>query len=204
MKNLILGAIVGLLIGLFIWFFFVQKEYRVELKRGASQVTVAPTTLISPTSSIIPTTIVSPTTEPVTDQFSNWLTYKNETYNYQLKYDPTWFINKSNPSSIILQGDIKQKGWPSITIVKTTFSAGSIDDLKNQVEALFTTTTSKVTFGNNIAGVLMETAASPQAYATQSYYFISGGSVLSVGLNDTAASEGKPIYQNFLANFETL
>jgi len=131
------------------------------------------------------------------------LTYKNETYKYQFKYDPTWFLNKSNPSSVILQGDISQKGWPSISITKTTFSADSIDDLKNQVEALFTTTTTKVTFGNNIKGVLMETAQSPQAYATQSYYFIHNGNVLDISLNDTAAASGEPIYQNFLDNFQT-
>jgi len=190
--------------------FGLERIYN-EQEEIAPPTPAPPISSPSPVSSPPPTNQVSPTTlptlspTPTTNPFAQWTSYTNATYQYQCLYDPTWNLNDSNPGSVSLQGNITNKGWPSIGINKLVIKANSIAELKTEVENSFSITATEITFGkNNIPAVLVEHPASPQSYASKNYYFLHNGNTLSISLNDTGNSQGDQIYNYFLNNFETL
>lgn len=141
----------------------------------------------------------------------SWSTYVNQKYNYQFQYDSGWFFNSHPPGSeendrIILQGNIQEKGWPNIGINLQYFDPqpNTINELAEKIENTFGSwgTVGITTFGNSIPAVLHDSPASPQAYASWSYYFIHNNQVFQIHMTDSDKPEGQTIYQEFLNNFE--
>lgn len=151
----------------------------------------------------------SPTAETALDEYADWLSYRNSEYGYGFKYDGSWSLNDSMPGSdqydrVVIQGDISTKGWPSVDIGLGQ-SATTLAEVKSQLESLFGSdmTIENTVFGQGmISAVKMSSAASPMAYATETYYLIHNGVVLKINLNDTSAAEAKPVYEHFLSKFE--
>jgi len=163
-------------------------------------------TQISPTTSVTLSPVpLSPTSAPTPTSsqniFSTWTTYTNNTLKYRFLYDPVWNLTtQANTTSV--QGDVSNKGWPSINVIQLVIVATDILDLKTQVENMFNETTTQVTIGSSIPAVLLERTASPQAYAGKNYYFLHQGNTLTISLNDTGHLEADQLYQHFLENFE--
>lgn len=144
----------------------------------------------------------------------DWATYENIKYSYSFKYDPEWMIKTNMPGyvkddRIVLQGDIAEKGWPSIEINLQEFNSmpETVAELKTALEELWGSSVemSLVEFGaNDIPAVKLATEDSPQAYAMESYYFIHDGEYFVLSFNDAAKPESEEIYDCFLSEFETL
>jgi hypothetical protein len=210
-KKQIFSMIVAFLIVIWGIFSWQKKEARKEAEEIAlrestmsAQLTASapsPTpTNVPPTEASTATPILTPT--PTPDPFANWTSYTNNTYKYRFLYDPGWKLSTQGNSTTV-QGDISVQGWPSINVSKLTIVAGDITSLKTQVESLFGETTSEVLIGlGSIPAVLLERAASPQAYAGKDYYFLNRGNVLMISLNDTGHTEGDRLYDYFLGGFE--
>ena len=171
-----------------------QINWKTELaETSTSEPTTEPTTALSP----VPTLASTPTP----DLFSTWTTYTNNDHKYRFKYNPDWKLS-TQASMVTVQGDISNKGWPSININKLTIVANNLVELRTEVESLFGETLTEVSIGTGIPTMLLERAASPQAYAGRDYYFLHQGNTLLISLNDTGHTEGDQLYQHFLDNFE--
>jgi hypothetical protein len=180
-----------------------------ELRQREEVMTVASPTPADevPVASMAPA--VSALPQALADPYVGWLTYTNSKHDYGFKYSGSWSLNDSMPGSnqydrVVVQGDIATKGWPSIDIGLGQ-PAATLAEVKTYLESLFGggMTIENTVFGQGmISAVKMSSAASPQAYATESFYFIHKGVVLKINLNDTSATEAKPIYQHFLDEFE--
>lgn len=172
-------------------------------------VSPTPTPLPSPA----PTLPSEPSPTPTPNKFANWISYANKKYQYQFKYDSDWFFNNHLSGSdlddrIVLQGEIQNKGWPNIEINLQHFSPqpADVDQLKTTLQNTFGngTTIGKTTFGlNNIAAVKVSFPASPQAYASDNYYFIHNSHIFLISLTDSDKAEAQEIYQYFLDKFKT-
>ena len=154
---------------------------------------------IKPTSSIIKKISVIPSLTP--QPFSNWTLYTNNTDKYKFLYDPAWHL-ATHTQSVSVQGDVSQKGWPTVIISKTTIDAQNINDLKSKVDNLFNTSTTITSISSSIPVVLLENQASPQSYASKNYYFIHNSKTFAINLNDTGHTQSDQIYQHFLDNFQ--
>lgn len=161
----------------------------------------------TPTIVPLPETTAGPTTTatllPTAEPTPAWKTYDNATYRYRISYDPSWKVNDANPDSVSIQGDIKTKGWPNITISKTTLTAKTPAELKKEVEGLFKEPTMTATIGGTeIPAVLLQRGRSPQAYSSQAFYFINNKEVLSLVFTDVDPPEATALYQGVLENIE--
>lgn len=206
-------------------FYFLSREGEGGLsglfggREEPSRVTVSPQPTVPVTPS--PTPYVPPREATESASFeadeevcADWVSYTNVKYDYKFKYNPEWMIKTNMPGSekddrIVLQGDISEKGWPSIEINLQEFDSApeTVSQLKAVLEDLWGTSVamSLVEFGaNDIPAVKLATEDSPQAYAMESYYFIHGGDYFVLSFNDAAKEEARAIYDCFLANFETL
>ncbi len=183
-----------------------------------SQVTVSPTPALvipSPTPYVpIEESTSSASAAVDLEVCADWASYTNAKYDYSFRYDPEWMIKTNMPGyekddRIVLQGDISEKGWPSIEINLQEFDSmpETAEELMAELEELWgdSVAMSLVEFGaNDIPAVKLSTEDSPQAYAMESYYFIHSGNYFVLSLNDAAKEEARAIYDCFLANFETL
>jgi len=199
-KTAILFLVIILLAGLLLFLWFQKNSSKEQVDQPITP-TQEPTIVSSPTPTPVPapTTASSPT--PTPDQFSNWTTYTNNDQKYRFKYDPDWKLS-TQASAVTIQGDISNKGWPSIGISKLTIVANNLTELKTEVENLFGGPLTETSIGSGIQTVLLERAASPQAYAGKDYYFLHQGNTLLISLNDTGHAQGDQLYQHFLDNFE--
>ncbi len=144
----------------------------------------------------------------------DWVSYTNTRFNYRFSYDPDWMFNNNMPGHlkderIVLQGDISEKGWPSIEINSQDFDSEpeTVAELRLALEDLWgeTVDISEVQFGkNDIPAVKVDTGDSLQSYAMSSYYFIQDDDYLLLSLNDVTSDEAQEIYDCFIQNFETL
>lgn len=216
-KKTILIIILAFLLGGSLVFAFQQRNNQGQKEPDGSTTTISPSNpseiTVVPTIQAIPTSITpstsvtstqaTPTTAltPTPDPFSTWTIYTNNTLKYRFLYDPAWNL-ATQANTVSVQGDISTKGWPSINVSQLTISATNISQLKTEVENLFNTTTTQVSIGSGIQSILLERAASPQAYAGQDYYFLHQGNTLVISLNDTGHTQGDQLYQHFLDNFE--
>ncbi|MBL7150536.1 hypothetical protein ISS86_01245 [Candidatus Microgenomates bacterium] len=163
---------------------------------------------------VSPTPISSPqpTPIPTTFKFTNWISYVNKKYQYQFKYDSDWFFNNHLSGSelndrIVLQGDIQNKGWPNIEINLQYFDPQplNIDQLKTHLQNTYGdgATVEKTVFGiDDIAVVKVSFPASPQAYASDNYYFMHAGQNFLISMTDNDKPEAQEIYQYFLDKFK--
>jgi len=163
---------------------------------------------------VSPTPISSPqpTPIPTTFKFTNWISYVNKKYQYQFKYDSDWFFNNHLSGSelndrIVLQGDIQNKGWPNIEINLQYFDPQplNIDQLKTHLQDTYSdgATVEKTTFGiDDIIVVKVSFPASPQAYASDNYYFMHAGQNFLISMTDNDKPEAQEIYQYFLDKFK--
>ncbi len=152
--------------------------------------------------------------ESLSEVCEDWVSYTNTRHNYQFKYDPDWMFNNNMPGylkdeRIVLQGDISEKGWPSIGINSQEFESEpeTIAELKAVLEETWgaSPSLSEVQFGkNNISAIKVSTEDSPQAYAMSNYYFIQNDEYLLLSFNDVAGPEAQEVYNCFLQEFETL
>lgn len=218
-----IGVTFAFLTGFGIFYFSHQKgegglSALFDGQREPAQVEVVPTpvpAIPSPTP-YIPTQEATSSASPELDLevCDNWVSYTNTKYSYSFDYDPEWMINTNMPGHenndrIVLQGDIAEKGWPSIEINLQEFDSmpETAEELMNKLEELWgdSVEMSLVEFGaNDIPAVKLSTEDSPQAYAMESYYFIHDGNYFVLSLNDAANDDARAIYDCFLANFETL
>lgn len=170
-----------------------------------------PQASLSPQPSGSPEPSLTPSILP--NQFPNWISYTNQKYSFRLKYDPTWYFNSLMPGSLkddrlVFQGDIKNKGWPNIEVnlQYITLNPFTIAQLKTYLETTYTTgQVSYLTFGKGmISGVLLYQPGSPQAYSSKNVYFIHQGKIFLISMTDVDQPDAKPIYDNFIAEFELL
>ncbi|MBU1088301.1 hypothetical protein KKA02_00265 [Patescibacteria group bacterium] len=213
-KKTILLIFMAFLLGASLVFAFQQNTNREQKELTDSTIVTSPASLIDPTVVPIiqhnPTSFTDPSITPATstlvptstpDPFSTWTIYTNNTLKYRFLYNPAWNLT-TQANTVSVQGDISTKGWPSINVSKLTISASDVTQLKTKVENLFSTPTTQVSIGTGIQAILLERAASPQAYAGQDYYFLHQGNTLVISLNDTGHTQGDQLYQHFLSNFE--
>ncbi|MEA2020799.1 MAG: hypothetical protein U9M98_03770 [Patescibacteria group bacterium] len=187
----------------------VQREEELPEQEGFLEEESTPS--VEPES---PAAIPSAEQEGSLEVCEDWISYTNSRYNYRFSYNPDWMFNNDMPGSlkderIVLQGDISEKGWPSIGINSQEFETEpeTIAELKAVLEDTWggTASLSEIEFGkNNIPAVEVTTEDSPQAYAISNYYFIHDGEYLLLSFNDISSSEAQQIYNCFLQEFETL
>lgn len=152
---------------------------------------------------------VTVTVEPTKEEFANWITYQNDKFKYRLKYDPSWLKGRDcdTGNTCSFQGDIKTKGWPDISVGKRIFPGiADLDSLKTHLEETYPEVeVKKVVFSKGeIPAVYLSFPRSPQAYASEEYYFFHKGEILSISLNDSDNATAQKIYNYFLTNFELI
>lgn len=149
------------------------------------------------------------TSAPKGDEFANWITYQNDKFKYRLKYDPSWSKGQDCDSgnSCSFQGDVSAKGWPDISISKKIIPGVSdLDGLKTHLETTYSDAQiKKVVFSKEeIPAVSLTFSRSPQAYASEEYYFFHKGQILSIFFNDSDNDSAQRIYNYFLTNFSLI
>ncbi len=150
-----------------------------------------------------------PTTTPTPGEFANWITYQNDKFKYRLRYDPSWLKTRDcdTANNCSFQGDISTRGWPDISVGKRIFPGiGDLDALKTHLEGTYPEVeVKKVVFSQQeIPAVYLSFPRSPQAYASEEYYFFHKGEILSISLNDSDNASAQRIYNYFLLNFELI
>ena len=217
-----IGVTFAFLSGFGVFYFMNQKGENAlsGIFRGQeepTQVTVSPTpapVTPSPTPFVPIQEATQSASEVNAEICADWVEYVNTKYSYKLKYDPEWMFKSNMPGyekddRLVMQGDISEKGWPSIEVNVQEFDSmpETAAELKTALEELWGSSVemSLVEFGaNDIPGVRLATEDSPQAYAMESYYFIHDGEYFVVSFNDAAKPEAEEIYDCFLSEFETL
>ena len=210
--GIVIIPILTFALGISLTFIWLNRDslFNPNIKDSANSIP-APTT--NPAVSPIPSATSAPTATqaPSSNPSLNWKSYTNTKYSYRLKYDPGWFfndaVNGKKDDSIVLQGNISQKGWPNISINLQTISGNpqDLDTLKTTLAGMFSDYTyTKTTFGkNNIPAVKEYAPGSPQAYSQTSYYFFRNGNVLKLTMMDTDNASSQATYNLFVSNFET-
>ncbi len=81
-----------------------------------------------------------------------------------------------------------------------------MDGLKSRLEATFPDAEiKKVVFSTQeIPAVYLSLPHSPQAYASEEYYFFHKGEILAISLNDSDNTSAQKIYNYFLSNFQLI
>jgi len=150
----------------------------------------------------------SPTQTPIPtkSEFSHWKTYTNNRFGYQFKYDSTWFLYSKCDTDdyCFIQGDISKKGWPDISVGKVFYTGISdLSGLENKLKNDFNDASIKqvVFSAQEIPAVFVSFPRSPQAYASENYYFFHKGEILKISLNDADNNQAQKIYNFFLTNF---
>jgi len=152
---------------------------------------------------------LSPSPIPTQEEFSHWQTFTNTRFSYKFRYDPSWRVssNCNTDNNCAIQGDVSQKGWPDIAIGKKFYSGiADLAALENKLKADFPEANIRqlVFSPKEIPAVFVSFPRSPQAYASESYYFFHKGEILAITFNDTDNNQAQKIYNFFLLNFEPL
>ncbi len=118
----------------------------------------------------------------------------------------------SEAERVVIQGDIKEKGWPDLEIHHYDTLAYSPPEGTDIINWLVTNWSgiyenipdSTNTEVNGIQAVEIYTPQSPQAYSTKAIFFIKNNKLFGIFLNDADGEEasGLRIYEKMVKSFK--
>jgi len=150
-----------------------------------------------------------------TDPTADWKTYTNEKYNYTFKYPTDTTIQESDGSdTVTIQGNISEKGWPTIIITHRDndyFNLPSGKDLLTHLKEKFAWEAEFFPSSPNaqingpsgkISAYKIEIPRSPQAYGSWNYYFEKDSKIFEIQMLDPDTTEAQDLYNNWLITFK--
>ncbi len=152
--------------------------------------------------------------EKTVDEYAGWQTYINNIYKYEIKYPSDCQVMPATDETnrVVIQGNIKDKGWPSLEIHHydtPAYNPPEGTDVINWLNANWSGIYENIPDAPNteidgIQTVEIYTPQSPQAYSTKSLFFIKNNKLFNIYLNDADEEEssGLNIYEKIVKSFK--
>lgn len=187
---------------------------------------------------LTPSPILSPTPTEPPEETADWKTYTNTKYNYSFKYPPECslgplapgcktaiprppeclcFLNGENPDWVLLQGDIRNKGWANFDVtVRNNLPPETkiVSWLRQEYKDFSWYEDIPDEPDTEIDGIpavkiyqLGSNSDKPeemfyQIWATDEIYFIKGNKLFIIQMLDVDSQGGKTFYNSILPTFK--